>query len=183
MCGDSKPGRIPRCPLKTKVRTCMLGLDAVDYNDRKDHCCACIASRGGFYEIDRSRVTVWDSLKKPPELYQNLVDIMQRAWSRFLKTQLGVASTPTELEFNHNKPVRISHIYFHLFKQHEYFITCIYVYMYIVFETEIRNQPLRILRMWTHALFLQRNQEGDTKKLQSTYNISNNFLYLIPCRH
>ena len=79
-------------------------------------------------EIDQSRVTVWDSLKKPPELYQNLIDIMQRAWSRFLKTQLGVTSTPTELEFNHNRPVQISHIYFHLFKQHEYFITCIYVY-------------------------------------------------------
>ena len=79
-------------------------------------------------EIDRSRVTVWDSLNKPPELYQNLLDIMQRAWSRFLKTQLGVTSTPTELEFNHNKPVQISHIYFHLFKQHEYSITCIYVY-------------------------------------------------------
>jgi len=68
-------------------------------------------------EIDRSRVTVWDSLNKPPELYQNLVD-MKRAWSRFLKTQLGVTSTPTKLEFNHNKPVRISHIYFHLFKHH-----------------------------------------------------------------
>ena len=134
-------------------------------------------------KIDRSRVTVWDSLNKPPELYQNLVDIMQRALSRFLKTQLGVASTPTELQFNHNKPVRISHIYFHLFKQHEYFITCIYVYMYIVFETATRNQPLRILRMWAHALFLQRNQEGDTRKLRSTYNISNNFLYLIPCRY
>ena len=93
------------------------------------------------------RVTVLDSLNKPPELYQNLVDIMQRAWSRFLKTQLGVASTPTELEFNHNKPVRISHIYFHLFKQHEYFKTYIYIYMFIVFETESRNQPLRILRM------------------------------------
>ena len=89
----------------------------------------------------------------------------------------------TELEFNYNKQVRISHIYFHLFKQHEYFITCIYVYMYIVFETATRNQPLRILRMWAHALFLQRNQEGDTRKLRSTYNISNNFLYLIPCRY
>ena len=49
-------------------------------------------------EIDRSRVTVWDSLRKPPELYQNLIDLMQRAWSRFLKTQLGVTSTLTELE-------------------------------------------------------------------------------------
>ena len=87
---------------------------------------------------DRNRSVpsyLWDSLNKPPELYQNLVDIMQRAWSRFLKTQLGVASAPTELEFNHDKPVRISHIYLHLFKQHEYFITCIYVYVYIVFET------------------------------------------------
>ena len=83
-------------------------------------------------EINRSRVTVWDSLKKPPAKYQNLIDIMQRAWSRFLKTQLGVTSTPTELEFNYNKPVRISHIYFHLFKQHEYFITCIYVYICIL---------------------------------------------------
>ena len=79
-------------------------------------------------EIDQSRVTVWDSLKKPPEKYQNLIHIMQRAWSRFLKAKLEVMSTPTELEFNYSKPVRISHIYFHLFVQHKYFITCIYVY-------------------------------------------------------
>ena len=82
-------------------------------------------------EIDRSQVTVWDSLKKPPEKYQNLIHIMQMAWSRFLKAQLGVMSTPTELEFNHNKPVRISHIYFSFIQTvwifHNMYI-CIYVY-------------------------------------------------------
>ena len=67
-------------------------------------------------------------LEEATRKFQDLVHIMQRAWSRFLKAKLGVTSTPTELEFNYNKPVRISHIYFHLFKQHEYFITCIYVY-------------------------------------------------------
>ena len=49
-------------------------------------------------EIDRSRVVVLDSLRKPKENYQDLIDIMQRAWSRFLRKHIGVTSMPCELE-------------------------------------------------------------------------------------
>ncbi|KAG2623259.1 hypothetical protein PVAP13_3KG046554 [Panicum virgatum] len=91
-------------------------------------------------EIDRSRVNVWDSLKKPLELYQNLVHIMQRAWSRFLKMQLGVTSTPTELEFNHNKPC---------LRQNQGTNLCGY---YVCEHMHF---------------FFQRYQEGDTRKLRN----------------
>ena len=55
--------------------------------------------------------------------------------------------------------------------------------IYLVFETEARNQPLRILRMRTYALFLQTHKEDDTRNIRCTYNINNNFLHLIPCRY
>ena len=131
-------------------------------------------------EIDRSRVTVWDSLKKPPEKLQDLVHNMQRAWSRFRKAKLGVTSTMTELEFNYSKPIRISHIYFHLFKQHECFITCIYVYS--VWD-RIKEPTSADTTYVSTCIILQRNQEDDTTNIRSMYNISNNFLHLIPCRY
>ena len=53
-------------------------------------------------EIERARVTVFDSLRKPKEEYQDLINIMQKAWARFLKKYIGIASTPCELEFNTN---------------------------------------------------------------------------------
>ena len=131
-------------------------------------------------EIDRSWVTVWDSLKKPPEKYQNLIHIMQRAWSRFIKKHLGVTSTPTELEFNHNKPVRISHIYIHLFKQHEYFITCIYVYS--VWDRIKEPTSADTTYVSTCTIFAEKPR-GWHNKHSKYYNISNNFLHLIPCRY
>ena len=48
-----------------------------------------------------------DSLRKPTYYYEDLVNIMQRAWARFLKKHIGIASTPCDLEFNTNFPVRI----------------------------------------------------------------------------
>jgi len=58
-------------------------------------------------EINRCRVWVYDSLRKPTYYYQDLINIMQRACAHFLKKHIGIASTPCELEFNTNFPVRI----------------------------------------------------------------------------
>ena len=51
-------------------------------------------------EVDKCRVRVYDSLRKPTYYYQDLINIMQRAWARFIKKHIGIASTPCELEFN-----------------------------------------------------------------------------------
>ena len=58
-------------------------------------------------EIDRCRVRVYDSMRKPTYYYQDLINIIQRAWARFLKKHIGIVSTPCKLEFNTNFPVRI----------------------------------------------------------------------------
>ena len=58
-------------------------------------------------EIDRARVVVFDSLRKPKEKYQDLIDIMQKAWAHFIKKRTGVTSTPCDLYFKLDFPVRI----------------------------------------------------------------------------
>jgi hypothetical protein len=58
-------------------------------------------------EIDRSRVVMFDSLRKPKEDYQDLIDIIQRACSQFLRKHIGVTSMPCELEFKLDKQVQI----------------------------------------------------------------------------
>ena len=105
-------------------------------------------------EIDRARVVVLDSLRKPKEDYQDLIAIMQKAWARFLKRHIGGTSTVWSLFqtwLSGMNTYRTSTVIF--FKHHEYFIT----HLYIVFETEPRKQPMC---MWAHALFL-----GGTKRM------------------
>ena len=79
-----------------------------------------------------------DRNRSVPSYYVGIVEEATRKISKsHTHHAKGMVSVPqsairshvntTELEFNHNKPVRISHIYFYLFKQHEYYITCIYV--------------------------------------------------------
>ncbi|XP_039771125.1 uncharacterized protein LOC120639184 isoform X2 [Panicum virgatum] len=48
-------------------------------------------------EIDRSRVVVFDSLRRPKEDYQSLIDILQSAWARFIHNHIGVATPPSDL--------------------------------------------------------------------------------------
>ncbi|RLM61293.1 hypothetical protein C2845_PM14G08230 [Panicum miliaceum] len=48
-------------------------------------------------EIDGSRVVVFDLKKKPIEEYQNLIDILQKAWARFLKKHIGLTDNPSAL--------------------------------------------------------------------------------------
>ena len=66
-------------------------------------------------EIDRSRVVVFDSLLKPKENYQSLIDILQSAWAQFIRKQLGVATTPSELHIKTDFPVRIHIMHLLLF--------------------------------------------------------------------
>ena len=63
-------------------------------------------------EIDRARVVVFDSSRKPKEAYQDLIDIMQEAWARFIKRHIGVTSTSCDLDFKLDFPVwiHIAHI-------------------------------------------------------------------------
>ena len=58
-------------------------------------------------EIDRSRVVVFDSLRKPKEKYQSLIDILQSAWAWFIRKHIGVATTPSDLYIKTDFPVRI----------------------------------------------------------------------------
>ena len=58
-------------------------------------------------EIDRCRVRVYDSLRKPTYYYQDLINIIQKAWARFLQKHIGISSPPAPLEFTTNWPVRI----------------------------------------------------------------------------
>ena len=58
-------------------------------------------------EINRVRAMVFDSLRKPKEDYQDLIDIMQKVWARFIKRHIGVTSTPCGLYFKLDFLVRI----------------------------------------------------------------------------
>ena len=58
-------------------------------------------------EIDRCRVRVYDSLRKPTYYYQDLINIIQKAWARFLEKHIEISSPPAPLEFTTNWPVRI----------------------------------------------------------------------------
>ena len=53
-------------------------------------------------EIDKCRVWVYDSLRKPIYYYQDLINIMERAWARFLQKHIGISSPLAPLEFNTN---------------------------------------------------------------------------------
>ena len=39
--------------------------------------------------------------------YQDLINIMQKIWARFIKKHIGITSTPCDLEFNLDFSVRI----------------------------------------------------------------------------
>ena len=58
-------------------------------------------------EIDRCRVRVYDSLRKPTYYYQDLINIIQKAWACFLEKHIGISSSPAPLEFTTNWPVQI----------------------------------------------------------------------------
>ena len=58
-------------------------------------------------EIDKCRVLVYDSLRKPTYYYQDLINIIQKAWARFLEKHIEISSPPAPLEFTTNWPVRI----------------------------------------------------------------------------
>jgi hypothetical protein len=56
-------------------------------------------------EIDRSRVVVFDPKKKLKEEYQNLIDILQKAWAHFLKKHIGITENTGVLYIKMDFPV------------------------------------------------------------------------------
>jgi Ulp1 protease family, C-terminal catalytic domain len=58
-----------------------------------------------YIEIDKSRVVVFDSKRKPTAAYQDLINLLQTAWARFLKKHIGVSDKPGELTFKTDIPV------------------------------------------------------------------------------
>jgi hypothetical protein len=48
---------------------------------------------------------VVDPKRKPIEEYQNLIDILQKAWARFLKKHIGVTDSPGDLYIKTDFPV------------------------------------------------------------------------------
>ena len=56
-------------------------------------------------EIDRHRVWVYDSLRQPKEKYQDIIDLINKAWARFLKKHLKVLDDLDPLEFKTDFPV------------------------------------------------------------------------------
>jgi hypothetical protein len=48
---------------------------------------------------------VFDPKKKQIEEYQNLIDILQKAWARFLKKYIGVRENPGALYTKTDFPV------------------------------------------------------------------------------
>ena len=49
----------------------------------------------------------YDSLRKLTYYYQDLINIMQRVWARFLQKHIRISSPPALLELNTNWTVRI----------------------------------------------------------------------------
>jgi hypothetical protein len=56
-------------------------------------------------EIDRARVVVFDGKRTPIIQYQNFIDILQKAWARFIKKHIGVIDMPCDLYIKTDFPV------------------------------------------------------------------------------
>ena len=69
-------------------------------------------------EVNRGRVTVMDPMRKDKKLFQNMIDVLERAWAKFVSAQVGLADNH-ELGWRLNFPVCLrfdSTILIHYFK-------------------------------------------------------------------
>ena len=75
-------------------------------------------------EINRCRITVFDSLRKPKSLYQDFIDLINKAWARFVRAQVGISQTD-EIAIRTDFPVCLQFDrFFSFFCQHqEYYVT------------------------------------------------------------
>ena len=102
-------------------------------------------------QINKSRVTVFDSLRKDPSDYQSLIDVMNKAWARFVKEQIGVSQTD-ELVFRTNFPVCLLSFTRRGSFFHPSIILRNILHVHLVFEAGTRKQLVWILRMRVHPL-------------------------------
>ena len=54
-------------------------------------------SSGSVSRLIKPEFVVFASLRKPKIEYENLIDILQKAWAHFLKKHIGITNKPDDL--------------------------------------------------------------------------------------